>query len=172
MKLKLSEIANIAEIVGALAIVISLIYVGIQVTDSTRAVRSSSANETAMAISSWYIELGTSQQSSAIFRTATTNPESLTEDEMFQYIMQIHGLFLQFQNVYYLSQQGTLDVELQESITNTILGVREQPGFIIYWSQRKDVFKPSFKLYVEELIKTGLTNTNMEKVYQTSEQVN
>lgn len=36
MKLKLSDWASIAEVVGAIAIVISLIYVGVQVNDSTR----------------------------------------------------------------------------------------------------------------------------------------
>jgi hypothetical protein len=170
LKLKLSEIANLAEVVGALAVVISLVYVGIQVTDGTRAIRSSTANETSTAMSSWYIKLGTSPQSTKIFRTGMAQPETLTQEEIYQFIVQVHGLFMLYQNAYYLSQQGTLDVELQESITNTILGVRTQPGFDIYWSQRKDLFKPSFKVYVEELRQTGITNTNMERIYQKTEQ--
>ena len=40
MKTKLSELASIAEIIGAFAVVISLIYVGVQVNDSAGAVRS------------------------------------------------------------------------------------------------------------------------------------
>ncbi len=38
MKLKLSQYASIAEIVGAFAVVLSLIYVGVQVNDSASAV--------------------------------------------------------------------------------------------------------------------------------------
>ena len=34
MKIRLSELANLAEIVGAFAVVISLVYGGIQVNDS------------------------------------------------------------------------------------------------------------------------------------------
>ena len=45
MNIKLSELAHLAEIVGAFAVVISLIYVGIQVNDSTAAVRAASAND-------------------------------------------------------------------------------------------------------------------------------
>ena len=42
MKYKLSELASIAEIIGAFAVVVSLIYVGVQVNDSASAVRAAS----------------------------------------------------------------------------------------------------------------------------------
>ena len=45
MKTKLSDLASVAEIVGAFAVVISLLYVGIQVNDSTKAARSAAAND-------------------------------------------------------------------------------------------------------------------------------
>ena len=95
-----------------------------------------------------------------------TNPESLSREELFQFIVQLHGLMLEYQAAYYLSQEGTLDVELQESLTNTILGVRDQPGFALYWGQRKDLFKPSYRDYIQELVTSGTTNTNMERIYQ------
>ena len=168
MRLKLSELANIAEVIGAIAIVISLIYVGIQVNDSTRAVRSATANETSAAMSDWYIQLGTDQQSSNTFLTGMTAPDSLSPNDLFQFVMQTHGLFLQFQSAYYLSQEGTLDIELQESLTNSILGVRDQPGFLLYWDQRRGLFKPDFRDYVQSLIDTGITNREMREIYQPS----
>lgn len=58
MKLKLSEWANIAEIIGAFAVVISLIYVGIQVNDSAGAVRSDSANDANVALQKWSLHSG------------------------------------------------------------------------------------------------------------------
>ena len=163
---KLSDWANIAEIIGAAAIVISLIYVGIQVSDSTRAVRSATANETSAALSSWYAQLGTDQQASTVFLDAMTNPESLSREELFQFVVQLHGLMMEYQAAYYLSQEGTLDTELQESITNTLLGVKDLPGFSLYWGQRRDLFKASYRDYVENLVSTGNTNTDMERVYQ------
>jgi len=62
MKLKLSELASIAEIIGAFAVVISLIYVGVQVNDSTGAVRSASANDANVAVQSWYLQTGSDQR--------------------------------------------------------------------------------------------------------------
>lgn len=165
MKLKLSEMASIAEVVGAIAIIISLVYVGIQLDDSTRAVRSATANETSAALSAWYTELGTNPQALRIFQDGITNPESLTREELLQFIFQMHGLMLEYQAADYLSRQGTLDSELQEATTNTLLGVRDLPGFRLYWEQRKDLFRSDFRLYIEDLLLNGTTNTNMQRAY-------
>jgi hypothetical protein len=104
MKLKLSDWASVAEVTGAIAIVVSLIYVGIQVNDSALAVRSATANETSAAISSWYSELGTSIQATDVFVRGIANPESLTSSETAQFIYLTHGLFFQYQGAFYLAE--------------------------------------------------------------------
>ena len=169
MKLRLKDIASIAEVIGAFAIIISLIYVGVQVNDSTRAVRSATANETAAAISSWYAEVGVDQHASQVIVDGFANPETLSREETAQFIYLMHGLFLQYQAAYYLSQEGTLDEELRESVTNTILGVRDLPGMRLYWTQRGKLFKPSFREHVDNLLRSGITNTDLEQLYRTRE---
>ena len=67
MKTKLSDIASVAEIVGAIAVILSLIYVGIQVNENASAVRSASANDANTAMQNWYLEVGSSQQTSELF---------------------------------------------------------------------------------------------------------
>ena len=90
MKLKLAEYAHIAEIIGAFAIVISLIYVGAQVKDSASAVRAASANDVNVALQSWYLEIGTDQQTSELFYEALTSEEALSNEEEFQFLMMLH----------------------------------------------------------------------------------
>jgi hypothetical protein len=168
MKLKLKKIASIAEVIGAIAIVISLIYVGIQVNDSTRAVRSATATETSAAISSWYAEVGSNSEATRILLNVMNDPESASREEALQFVYMIHGLMTEYQIAYYLSQEQTLDVQLRESLVNTITGVREQPGFLMYWQQRRDLFDPGFpgfRTFMDDLITNGETNTNLEQIY-------
>ena len=62
---------------------------------------------------------------------------------------------LTLQNVYYLSEEGTLDPRLSRAMTRTaILGVKDQPGFQYYWGIRRETFMADFADYVEELIAT------------------
>ena len=166
LKLKLKDFASIAEVVSAIAIFISLIYVGIQVNDSTRAVRSATANELAATFATLYIEVGIDPKASQVLLDGFANPESLSREETAQFVYIMHGLFLQYQAAYYLSQEGTLDEELRESVTNTILGLRDLPGLLFYWGQRRDLFKPSFREHVNSLLSSGDTNTNLQELYR------
>jgi hypothetical protein len=151
MKLKLAQLASIAEIIGAFAVVVSLIYVGVQVNDSASAVRAASANDANSALQTWYMEIGTDQQTSQIFYDALTSKEALPNREEFQFLMMLHGAFLAFQNGYLLAEEGTIDIELRESVTAAITGVKSLPGTKRYWRQRRSYLHPDFVDYVEHL---------------------
>ena len=151
MKSKLSELASIAEIIGAFAVVISLIYVGIQVNDSAGAVRSAAANDANVAIQSWYLQIGSSQQTSELFYTALTSEEALSNEEEFQFLMMTHAIFLGFQNSYLLFEEGTIDAELREALTSVITGVSGLPGMKRYWRQRKSYLHSGFAEWAEPI---------------------
>ncbi len=61
----------------------------------------------------------------------------------------VHGLFLAFQNSYYLARENTLDDRINPSLTEVIVGVKDQPGFQLFWRQRKAIFFPEFQDYVD-----------------------
>jgi hypothetical protein len=55
---------------------------------------------------------------------------------------------------------------LGQSLVNTLAGVREMPGFLRYWEQRRDLFEPGFRAFVDDVIANGTTNRNLEQLYQ------
>lgn len=146
------EKAKIAEIIGAFAVVISLIYVGVQVNDSAVAVRSASANDANVALQNWYLQVGSDQQTSELFYEALTSEEALSNQEELQFLMMLHGAFLAFQNSYLLAEEGTIDPELREAITAAILGVKALPGMGRYWRQRRSYLHSGFPDYVDQLL--------------------
>lgn len=156
MKNKLQKITLITEIVGAVAIVISLIFVGIQFTENTKATKSATAASTVATIASWYTEMGNNQQSSNMFYNFMADPDALTSEERFQVIINLHGLFLTFQNSYYLSQQGTLDSHIEASITKAAVGVKDQPGFRLFWKLRRELFFPEFQKHIDNIVNTDI----------------
>jgi len=164
MKLKLSDVASLAEIIGALAVVISLVYVGVQVNDSASAVRAASANDANTALQSWYLQVGSDQQTSELFYRALLSEDALSNQEEFQFLMMFHGAFLAFQNSYLLAEEGTIDVPLREAITAAILGVKDTPGTRRYWRQRRGYLHADFAAYVDELFQRE-TDSGMD-IYQ------
>ena len=152
MKLKLTEWADISQVVSAFAVVISLIYVGVQVNESAGATRAASANDANVSLQAWYLEVGSDQQTSELFYKALVSETPLSNAEEFQFLMMLHGAFLAFQNSYLLADAGTLDHEVREAITAAILGVKSLPGMQRYWRQRKSYLHSGFAAYVDELL--------------------
>ena len=168
MKAKLSDLASIAEIIGAFAVVVSLIYVGVQVNDNSSAVRSAAANDANAAMQNWYLEIGSSQQTSELFYRALTSPEALPDEQEFQFLMMMHGVFLGFQNSYLLAEEGTIDTDLRQSLTKSIGGIRLLPGMQRYWRQRKSYLHTGFAEWVDVTLENFDGDVSVD-IYRTSE---
>ena len=147
----------IAEIVGALAVVASLLFVGIQMRENTRATRSATASDTNAAISNWYIALGNNGQASSVLWKFLMDPESVSKEEQFQAVMNFHGILLTFQNSFYLVNEGTLDEQIYSSISRALLVVKDQPGFHYYWKQRREIFNTEFQAFVDQNLASDRT---------------
>ena len=167
MKLKLSKIASLAEIVGAFAVVASLIYVGIQVDDSNRAVRSAAINDANVAVQEWYMQIGSDERTSHQFYNSLMSDEIRSREAEFQFMMMFHGVFLAFQNSYLMAEEGTVDSELVDGLAGAILTVKDTPGMKRYWQQRRTLLHPRFVRYVDDLLQRE-GETPME-IYRESE---
>ena len=84
-----------------------------------------------------------------------SEPTSLSDDEAFVYLMNIHSAMLAYQNVFFLGTEGTLDASLQLALTETMKAVVPTRGFKWYWEQRGEFFTPQFSRFVESLMETA-----------------
>jgi hypothetical protein len=167
MKSKLTDLASIAEIIGAFAVVMSLIYVGVQVNGSASAVRSASANDANVAVQNWYLQIGSDAQTSKIFYDGLTSEEPLRTHDEYQFLMTFHAAFLGFQNSYLIAAEGNIDVELLDALTGAIVLVKDLPGMKRYWRQRRSTFHAAFATYVDDLLDQD-TSSDMD-LYRNSE---
>lgn len=167
MEFNLEQISLFVNIIGGFAIIISLVFVGLQLKESSKATRSATAATTVSELTSWYSNLGNSEQGSSVFWNFMTNPDKLTAEQRFQAIVNIHGIMLTWQNSYYLVKEGTLDKRVHQSLLEIINGVKNNPGFHIYWEQRKSIFLKDFQDYVENIIASDKLNS--EGIYRYEE---
>ena len=150
--MSLELLGVIAEIIGAVAIIVTLVYLSIQVKDSARASRSAAVTDATTAMQAFYQELGSNPTTSKLFLDGLTKPESMSKEAQFQYLMMMHSCFLGFQRSFFLAREGTLDVSLRDSIGTAMHAVNQLPGMHLYWRQRKRYFQPEFVEWVESLL--------------------
>jgi hypothetical protein len=150
--MSLEQLGLIANIIGAIAIVITLVYLAIQIKDNARSSRSAAVTDATTAMQAFYQELGSNPATSKLFLDAVTNPDSLSQQDQFQFVMLMHSCFLGFQRSFFLAREGTLDVALRDSIGTAMQAVNRSPGMHLYWRQRKAYFQPEFVEWVESLL--------------------
>jgi hypothetical protein len=105
MKEILEEYALIAEIISAIAVIISLIFVGFQIRGNTKATQASTFHEIATLDIQLLLSFANSQESARIISTFRDNPDALSEKEQnhgFYFfaaeVRHVENLFLQHEN--------------------------------------------------------------------------
>jgi hypothetical protein len=110
-------ISAISEIIGAVAVVVSLIYVAVQIRQNTRAVRGATLD----AITAHQqAELRWSSDLAAEFGKALEAPDTLSFEESWRLSEWLSSAFSARQNEYQQYRKGLLDQEVWESIQQII----------------------------------------------------
>jgi hypothetical protein len=109
-KLRLTDWASIAEVVGAFAVVLSLVYVGMQVRDNTAEVRAANRQHLVRRAHTATIGIGTSPELATAFAKVASS-ETLTPREHVQYRYFVRAVIYDVQEAYLLHQEARLDEE-------------------------------------------------------------
>ncbi len=152
MKLKLSEMASVAEIIGAFAIVISLVYVGVQLTQNTKGIRAQSYYNVLSGKNALYRELAADED---LFKILS---QGLTADPPFSSISEgtrAHLIFYVFMNefetTYLLYKADAVEEDIWLRDRAQLAGMIGFPGMIDWWNLAKQYFH---KDYVAEVAAT------------------
>jgi hypothetical protein len=111
-KLSLSDLANLAEVVGAVAIVVSLIYVGQELKANTAAVQAASLQSITNSSAISLLAVAESGELAAIRVQGDADPTQLSETDRLRYILYQRQVWLHFQNVWTQWQLGVFDDQI------------------------------------------------------------
>ena len=151
-------IGAIGEVVGALLVVGSLLFVGFQIRQSVRETRAASMNNIMSGWCDWYQRLSEDAELSEIVQKGAEDMSSLTDLERFRFVVLLTGNFRAWHNAWYQWRLGVYDAESWESQMRTIMGFLSMPGARAVWDERKFILPEAFQSYVEvEVAKKGAT---------------
>ena len=153
----LQQLAQIGEFLGGLSVLLTLIYLALQIRSNTTAVRSAAAQQTHDTLTDGYFRLAQDLALNRVFRTGTRDLSELTEDEMGQFFAFWSGTLYVCQNWLYQKDKGVLDEELMKSFLGGVATNFHADGFKAFWSSRRDTFSPTLREWVEgEMSKPGV----------------
>jgi hypothetical protein len=152
LKKSLRDGALIAEIVGAVAVVISLIYVGVSVNQNTRALMVSN-HQALVAMdqdkNGWLRDA----QFAEIYEIAEADVDRLSPAQLLQYRTFEADTFNAWEFAFITHNDGMMDENIWAGWDGYYRSRMQAKGPQWFWRTSKDTFSPAFRIYVDSVLK-------------------
>ena len=142
-------VANYAEVVGGIAVLISLIYVGLEIRRNTKSSLSQTNMTAHESMANLSMEVGKDAQLSSLLRKGLLSFNNLDDDEKFQFLTILTSLYRRYENVFYQNEKGLLENELWKGYSHSMTAFFNTNGGKEFWKYRKDSFSASFGAFLE-----------------------
>ena len=150
--MSLEQASFLAQIISAVAVVASLIFVGVQLGQANKVARAASSQ----AHSAMYHSLITSLINddlgfATIWRKALADLDSLSEDELVRFFAFASAFFRFFEAARVQWLRGQLNDEHWHTIEQQAISLAVQPGIQSFWKVRRHWHCEAFRNWFEDL---------------------
>lgn len=148
--MSLEQISLISQIVSAVAVIASLIFVGFQIRQNTRVNRAQIREHI---MSDWGSIAQVLIQDPKVFATgiagAQEEYDALSNEDKFTFMTQAMLIFKHYENMFLQHKAGFLDGETWAAWSTHSLMYFHQRGIQNWWKERGMAFAPSFRAFLE-----------------------
>ena len=144
-------LGNYGEFVGAIAVVITLVYLAVQIRQNTESLRLSSELALCKQTSDFAARMWPHPEAIRLWDLAITDPGSLSIDDVRQYRWMVADLFMMYEGHYQLYKRGHVAEDVWKSKTDMMCGLLKSPIASEWWSLRLAPLTEDFIRYIESL---------------------
>jgi len=125
-------ISAVGEIVSAAAVVITLIYLAVQVRQGTKATQAVSIQTASAQDQDFLLTVGADPLTARMWTKYLTDPDSLSDDEKMQGALLLGAVMRRLENIYLQKCLGSISEEGWQSRQSLFLGIAQSPGYSVY----------------------------------------
>ena len=150
--MNIMELGAIREFVSGLAVIGSLIYVGLQVRQSTQTTRAASHHATIDSFREWSRSIIEDDEIASIYLKGNADQANLSEPERIQYTLLLFALLRIYETLYYQNRLGTGERELLRSEEVNMRVIFSEPGVQQWWREQPFALDGDFRQYIDSLV--------------------
>ena len=145
----LDQFASIGEIIGAVGVIISLVYLAIQIRSNTEAERTSTYQSIVSDFGALNNSMASSPELSYMFVHGMENYHQFSSEDQARISQMFFQCFHYFENMYYQHRKGYLDDEVWAGWKRLMLTYHSRPGFQTGGEYLRDVYSVPFAHFLE-----------------------
>ena len=142
----------IGEIIGALAVFLTLIYLALQIRQNTKAVQASAVDASISKVTSVRQSMYESAEIAGIYIAGIANPDDLDELSRTRFRLLMHNILLSISNIYSQTNFAGLSSSMWESQLVLLRRVITSPGGQWFWKEYQLEFDETFRGQIEEIL--------------------
>ena len=146
----IETLGNLGDFIGGIGVVVTVIYLAVQVRQSIASTRSATYQSIVSAISDWSREIGADPKLARIMRVGMEDSSQLTEDEYTQYEMLVVSVTRNFENIHYQYLAGGISESAWAGWSVRISTFFQQPGTRSWWEHHHSGYATEFRKFVEK----------------------
>ena len=143
-------IGAIGEIIGAAAVVISLVYLGSQIRIQNGESRAAAVHQVIEGYRSSIAALHEPEMAD-VWIQAMSDYDSLTDSQRLRFVVYLTVALRSFEDAYFQWREARLDVEIWHGLLSPLVDVKSTPAFDRFWAIRRHHFRPEFADYIDAL---------------------
>jgi hypothetical protein len=145
----LNDLANLGQVIGAIAVVISLIYVALSIRQNTKAIRAATAQSVHEHFSNWYHLIAADAELAQVAANGLRDYASLSEQERVRFVATFMSFLSYSQNAFLKWREGLLKPALWLGWEQVMMNLFGAPGGKALWKERGYLFGDEFRRYIE-----------------------
>jgi hypothetical protein len=153
--MSLQDLGSLGEFIAAIATLVTLVYLAIQIRQNTKSVRASSFHDAISDFAHGIEELNKDPELTRIFYAGLANFEDLSQLERQRFATYFTAVLRRYESILYQTRRGTLEPEALSDMRRHLGYALSQPGSRAWWNQASYLFNEELKEHVEsELLET------------------
>jgi hypothetical protein len=147
----LAEISQISQTLGSAAVVASLIFVGVQLRQNTKATRASSHHAVSEALNRVNLLWARNSDAARIWLSGISDRRALSPEDQWRFDSMMRAYLHVCETMYTQAELGAGDAGIVIAEENGIKNVFSSDGVKAWWGENPFGFSPAFRGYVEKL---------------------
>jgi hypothetical protein len=154
-RVSLEALAQLGELVGGAAVVLSLVYLAFQVRQNTQSLRTENYARALDRVANMQARLGADRELASLFARGTLDSGALGAAQRVQFTWILYELFGAFEFMFHQAEKGALPGEVWERWSQTLAWWISLPGVAEWWRAKPTPFSASFSAFVERRLAAG-----------------
>ena len=152
----------IGEIVGAVAVVVTLGYLAVQIRQNTRSMRTATRQNVLGDSISFLEHLFTDPELARVWGDGIRDSESLSEPERHRFHLFAMSFFRRFESIHQHHREGLLPTSDWAGLRDSVLEGVARPGLLAWWESNSFRFNPYFREFFADSLKDRVTQGSAE----------